>query len=296
MEGFWLEGGQPTFWNQPLYRWISGVLHLLFGDSSAGELIWDGFGLLVGAMFAYAVVNRFGGFRNGIAAAVGVLVTVSIAPTWYHRPRPVGISALLWIYLAACCLLDARSAPPARAALAGLFATLAFYTRMNHLALVLVLPVVTLVDGIEAGSAFDLRRIWDRLPKRVVVIYELTLAVGLFAFAARTWVHTGRLSLFAVRSSASCGCRLAAVSIRSGPSSLARGARERADDGDRAGSAAVRLALAHGDRRVQPGGAGLAARAVRRRVPLGVAIFCVAGIAGGVVARGSAYPGRFSCI
>jgi len=31
-----------------------------------------------------------------------------------------------------------------------------------------------------------------------------------------------------------------------------------------------------------------------RRLPLGVAVFCVAGVAGGIVARGSAYPGRFS--
>src|SRR5205823_3216149 len=30
MERFWLEGGQPTFWNQPLYRWICGGLHVLF--------------------------------------------------------------------------------------------------------------------------------------------------------------------------------------------------------------------------------------------------------------------------
>src|SRR5262249_7075010 len=31
MQGYWLEGGEKTFWFQPLYRWIVGVLHLIFG-------------------------------------------------------------------------------------------------------------------------------------------------------------------------------------------------------------------------------------------------------------------------
>ena len=41
MEGYWLEGGQLTFWFQPFYRWITGGLHMVFGDSSVGELFWD---------------------------------------------------------------------------------------------------------------------------------------------------------------------------------------------------------------------------------------------------------------
>jgi len=40
MEGYWLHGGEPTstFWYQPLYRWTTGVLHLVFGDASVGDL------------------------------------------------------------------------------------------------------------------------------------------------------------------------------------------------------------------------------------------------------------------
>ena len=40
MQGAWLEGGEKTFWNQPLYRWTAGVLHLIFGDSSVGSSTW----------------------------------------------------------------------------------------------------------------------------------------------------------------------------------------------------------------------------------------------------------------
>ena len=296
MEGYWLEGGQPTFWNQPLYRWICGALHLLFGDSSAGETIWDGFGLLVGAMFAYAIVNRFGGFRNGIAAAIAVLVTVSLGPNWYIIGRGLSeISALLWIYLAACCLLDAGGRSVRRAALAGVFGVLAFYTRMNHLLLVMALPAVTLVDGVEAGSAFDLRRIWDRLPKRVVVAYGLTLTVGLLAFSARTWYYTGRFSLFG-------GTQLGHLRVASGagPSSLLSAAAWR-----QAAASVLMIVTVQDPPRFDwrsflvVGGFGLAALGVlrvpfARRLPLGAAILCLAAVAGGLVARGSAYPGRFS--
>jgi hypothetical protein len=48
MGGFWIEGGSRVFDYQPLYRWISGALHLVFGDSSVGETYWDALCLLLG--------------------------------------------------------------------------------------------------------------------------------------------------------------------------------------------------------------------------------------------------------
>ena len=66
MEGYWLEGGQLTFWFQPFYRWISGALHMVFGDSSVGELWWDASCAGIGAFFTYLVTRRFAGFRWGL--------------------------------------------------------------------------------------------------------------------------------------------------------------------------------------------------------------------------------------
>src|SRR5207247_2640286 len=39
---------------------------------------------------------------------------------------------------------------------------------------------------------------------------------------------------------------------------------------------------------------GLLRAPLARRMPLGVAVVCVASVAGGLVTRGTAYPGRFS--
>ena len=52
MQHYWLEGGQTTFWNQPLFRWIAGVLHMVFGDSSLGQAYWDAAGVTIIALFA----------------------------------------------------------------------------------------------------------------------------------------------------------------------------------------------------------------------------------------------------
>src|SRR5262249_46595203 len=57
MQGYWLEGGSPTFWFQPLYRWIAGLLHVGFGDSSVGEWFWDGWCLLAGSLFSFEIVR-----------------------------------------------------------------------------------------------------------------------------------------------------------------------------------------------------------------------------------------------
>lgn len=296
MQGFWLEGGQATFWNQPLYRWICGALHLLFGDSRAGEILWDGFALLAGAMFAFHIVNGLTGFRFGLGAAVCVLLTMALGPNWYMIGRGLGeISASLWVYLAALSLLESRRGSVAAAALAGLFASLAFYTRLNHLPLVLVLVALTLADSVPAGSAFDVRLLWARLPKRVVTAYLLCLAAGLSAFAARTWYYTGELSLFAgttrVHNSTGLGLTLdslwSATAWRSAIESVLMIVTvqdpPRLDWRSLLVVAGVIASLL-----------GLLRAPVARRLPLGLALVCVAAVAGGLVARGVAYPGRFS--
>jgi len=296
MQGFWLEGGQTTFWNQPLYRWICGILHLFFGDSSVGEIVWDGFGLLAGAMFAFIIVDRSGGFRMGLAAAVAVLLTISLGPNWYLIGRGLSeISALLWISLASCSLIAAGDTRIPLAALAGVFGALAFYTRMNHLPLVLLLGALTLREQVDARSLGDVRRIWGGASKRAAAAYYAVLAFGLSAFAARTWYYTGAFSLFA-------GTSLGFNTIGLGTSLSSWWS---IDVWRRTIASVLMLATVQDPPRFDwrsilvVAGVGLSAAGLLRvpiaaRLPLGVTVVCLASVAGGLVVRGSAYPGRFS--
>ncbi|MCU1386373.1 MAG: hypothetical protein JWL71_5070, partial [Acidobacteria bacterium] len=134
MHGYWLEGGSATFDYQPLYRWISGALHLVFGDSSVGETYADAAALLGGALLAFALVRETVGFRAGLFAAAATLATFSSGTSWYFVGRGLSeIAAAGFAFLAAFALLRARSGAAAAAVPAGLWAVLMFYTRLNHL-------------------------------------------------------------------------------------------------------------------------------------------------------------------
>src|SRR6185436_20991835 len=109
MQGYWLEGGSPTFWFQPLYRWISGILHLIFGDPSVGEWYWDGACVLTMAMFSFAVTKAFAGFRWGIVAAVMTLTVFTLGTSWGYLGRGLSeISSAGLVSLAALVAMRSR--------------------------------------------------------------------------------------------------------------------------------------------------------------------------------------------
>ena len=281
LQGYWLEGGSPTFWFQPLYRWIAGLLHTVFGDSSAGEWYWDAACLLAGALFVYRVVRPVGGFRWAVAAAVLPLATFTFGTAQYLLGFGLGeISSAGFVYVAALWAIRARDGNWRAALAAGLLATLAFYTRLNNL----VMAFGVALFAFPAGSA---RRHGIREPAIIVA----TIACGVLFLAARTWHYTGVFSAFygtqrTLLATWQPGMALGTAWTRMAAIVLMI---LTVNDPPRfdlfavpvlAGAAVALLA---------------AARAPRlRAVPLPLVLFFGASIAGAFVARGSAYPGRFS--
>lgn len=296
MQGYWLQGGQATFWYQPLYRWTTGVLHLAFGDSSVGDLYWDTFGLLIGALFAYEVTNRVAGFRAGVIAGTLTLATLTLGPNWYLIGRGLSeISGSAWVFLSALSLMRARSGSVPNALLAGFFSVLAFYTRLNHLPLVIALVVLLWPETVLAGTWTDWRALWRGLPKRPALIYLSCLVTGVTLFAARTWHYTGQFSVFAGTTRGYNGTGLGTT-----VGSMSSGAAWRS-----AIESVMMIVTVQDPPRFDPrsllvvsgvclSALGLMRVPVARRLPLGLALACLAAIAGGLVARGIAYPGRFS--
>jgi hypothetical protein len=198
MHGYWLEGGSKVFDYQPLYRWMSGALHVVFGDSSVGERYWDAICLLLGASVTFVLVDRVAGFRWGVAAAVATLATFWLGTIWYFVGRGLSeIAAAGWAFIASLLLLSRRSVRPYYAVLAGMFAALMFYTRLNHLLfavflLALTIPVLvparwkTARTAIRDGRSMNLRG---------GALYLGTFAAGVALFAARTWWYTGAFSV-----------------------------------------------------------------------------------------------------
>jgi hypothetical protein len=179
MGGFWLEGGNRVFDYQPLYRWISGAIHLVFGDSSVGETYWDGIWLLLGATTSFVVVNREAGFRWAVAAAVATLATFWLGTIRHFVGRGLSeIAAAGWGFLAALALVRNRSADVRLAVGAGICAVLMFYTRLNHLLFAVFLVALL-----------------GRFAVRPATAYLATFVAGVALFAARTWWYTGVFSI-----------------------------------------------------------------------------------------------------
>ncbi|MDO8677383.1 MAG: hypothetical protein Q7R30_02310 [Acidobacteriota bacterium] len=289
LQGFWLEGGQETFWFQPLYRWVAGGLHMIFGDSSVGELFWDAGAALTGAAFAFHVTRRFAGFRWGIVAAVTTLAVFTLGPGWYLFGRGMSeFTSAGFLYGAALFALRGRGGYWPAALAAGVLATLGFYTRLNNLPMALAVAAFALPMRQPIGDLFR-PAMWSRRLSRPVLAGVLgALSVGLHLFTLRTWYYTSVYSmLFGTSTSVNtvwkAGEGLAMSLISSVMMHLTM------NDPPRFDVRAVPILL----------GVAAAVLGVFRvgrfaRLPLNLVVFCAAGVSSALVTRGTSYPGRFS--
>lgn len=196
MGGFWLEAGNRVFDYQPLYRWISGALHLVFGDSSVGEEYWDAWCLLAGGLLAYALVAQLRGFRWAVAAASVTLATFAIGTIWYFIGRGLSeISAAGFAFASSLCLLEAVGSRRGVAVGAGVLAALMFYTRLNHLIFGAFLAALLLPLAVPASWRQALRAV-RAIHLRSAAACLATFAAGVALFALRTWWYTGVFSIF----------------------------------------------------------------------------------------------------
>jgi hypothetical protein len=196
INGFWLEAGSSTFDYQPLYRWMTGALHLVFGDSSVGELYWDATCLLIGGLLAFQLVRMVAGFRWGLAAAAASLAMFTLGTPWYFLGRGLSeITAAGFGFLAMWFMLRARLGARRWIFAASAMAVLMFLSRLNHLLWVAFLPamLLPLSTSMEAPS---LRRAVDRVRGSSIAIYVSVFATAVVLFMTRTWYYTGDFSLF----------------------------------------------------------------------------------------------------
>jgi hypothetical protein len=195
MQHFWLEGGQLTFWNQPLFRWIAGVLHMLFGDSSVGQVYWDAAGVAFMAMFAYRMAAPIGGFSAGLLAAILPLVMFLLGPALEFVGFGLSeISSASLIYLAAFFAIRNRGVGDVIAA--GVLVTLGFYTRLNNLPMAMAVAAFALPLTLPIGAMWRPRRWLPLVQWRVVFGIAAALVVGAMLFAWRTWYYTGVFGVF----------------------------------------------------------------------------------------------------
>ena len=289
MQGYWLEGGERTFWFQPLYRWVLGVLHLIFGDSSVGELFWDAAAALVGAAFAFHLARTVAGFRWGLSAAGITLAVYTMGTPWYFFGRGMSeYTSAAFVYGAALFAMRGRTGYGPAIVAAGVLATLSVYTRLNNAPMALAVALFALPARTPIAALWKPATLWRSLRKPVMAGVLGAIAVGLHLFSLRTWHYTGVYSMFFGTSTPintvwKLGESLIESQAKSVLMMLTMNDPPRLDV--RAvpvlfGFAAALLGLA----RLQP----------FARLPLPLVVLGLAGVSGALVFRGIGYPGRYS--
>ncbi|MGH9143789.1 MAG: hypothetical protein ACRD2I_21855 [Vicinamibacterales bacterium] len=292
LQGYWLEGGSIVFYFQPFYRWIVGVLHVVFGDSSAGEWYWDGACLLAGALLSFRITRAFAGFRWGIVAAAATLGVFVLGTAQYLIGQGLSeISSAGLLSMAALLAIGSRQRRTAAAIGAGVLATLAFYTRLNNLIMAAGVALFALPLDVPVRALLRPADWWRRIAWRTAVMVPAVISVGLLCFAWRTWHYTGTFSLF-------YGTQRYIVAIWQPGSPLAVSLQRLAHS--------VLMVLTVNDPpRFDPyalpilGGAAVAVLGVAgtpafRDLPAAAVLFFFASIAGAFIAAGWTYTGRFS--
>ncbi len=197
MQGYWLEGGSLVFYFQPFYRWISGLLHAVFGDSSVGERFWDGMCLLAGAMLSFRITRTFAGFRWALAAAVMPLAVFVLGTARYLIGFGLSeISSAGLMSAAALCAIHGRHRRTTGEIAAGALATFGFYTRLNNGIMAAGSAIFALPLDVPMRALVHPTVWWRRVRWRTIVSIGSVIALGLLFFAWRTYHYTGVFSLF----------------------------------------------------------------------------------------------------
>ena len=197
LQGYWLQGGEPTFWFQPFYRWIAGALHMIFGDSSMGEFWWDAICLMVSALFAHQVVSAAYGFRWGLAAAVLCLTIVMQGPPWMFVG--IGLSDIAsagFIYLAALVIASARlrgEIPLGTAIGAGILASIGFFTRLNNLPMAFASSAFGLSLVVPSRGWWRAKTWWPHVSWNALFGVAGAVLAAMMLFTLRTYHYTGRV-------------------------------------------------------------------------------------------------------
>lgn len=292
LQGYWLEGGAKTFYFQGGYRWIVGLLHAIFGDSSAGEWLWDGACLLAGSLFAFRVTRAFAGFRWAIAAAALPLTIFILGTPFYLIGYGLSeISSAGLIHMGALLTMHSRRGRTPAAVGGAALAFVAFLARLNNLITASGIATFALPLRLPARAFWHPAMWFWRVRWRTVAAVAATIAVGLGGFAWRTWYYTGVFSIFH-------GTQRNVVALWSMAPTFAAGIGETiysvmmvltVNDPPRFDPVALPVLI----------GALCAVLAVAgvpcvRNIPLVLPLFFFAAIASAFIARGWYYPGRFS--
>ena len=221
-----------------------------------------------------------------------MLAVLTLGPPWYLLGRGLSeISSMGFVYAGALFAMRGRHGSWPHILLAGTMALLAFFTRLNNLPMALGVAMFAWPLRQPIADLFRPQRLLARVSLTTLAGVVSVVVFGLALFAARTWYYTGELNML---SGTQAGALRAWQTTTEGLTPVE----------NVVGSVLMVLTMNDPPRldiRAMPLMLGVvsalfAVAGVRpfNRLPFARVGLFLAGMAGAFVARGSAYPGRFS--
>jgi hypothetical protein len=266
---------------------------MLFGQSHVGENYWDAAGVLVIALFSFDAVRRVRGFRWGVAAGVVALAAFVSGPGYIFIGRGLSeISSAAFIYLAALTVIVAREQKSIRLVfIAGLFAVLGVWTRLNNMPAALGIAAFAWPLTEPSATVWKPKAWFANIWYPPLVVIPAAIAVGMTLFAWRTWYYTGVFSIFH-------GTQAATLALRKSGMPAGEVARNMLDSVLMVATTTDPPSYHNGALPIMAGAvlslAALIGAGWLGRLPLPLVGFTLAAFSSALVARGNAYPGRFS--
>lgn len=195
------------------------------------------------------------------------------------------------LYAAALCALRGRNGDRPALLAAAVLGSLAFYTRLNNLPMLVALAGMAWPVTQPVGEWIRPRVLFAKASRPVAAAILLGTAVAMWLFTARTWYYTGVIDMFH-------GTQASHLSVWTQANTVVEGIQLLS------GSLMMVLTMSDPPRldpRAVPVMFGVLAAVAGvlrlgrfRDLPINASMLCLAGMVGSFVARGTAYPGRFT--
>ena len=191
VNGEWLIAGETIFTLQPLYRYIIGIFHWLFGQSVFVQNMADVWCVLGATILiaCFAKKLRISPLLIFISSIVYLSINL-LGPFRYHIGRGlVEYSAMIFMILAAWFLYRSREGGTKLIVLATLFGILGYWTRQDHLGAIACLAFLVLEP--VSGPTGGWKGYWDRFQlhwKKITVYWGFGISSVLLICFRHWWL------------------------------------------------------------------------------------------------------------
>ncbi len=178
----------------PLYRYVVGLWHTIFGQTTLGQDYWDVWCVILSAAMLGSIGMRLSLTPAYALGVVWLFVFNCFTDgfVWLMGRSLQEYTALLFMILALWIIMRRRPVTNRAALLAGLFAMASLWTRLDHIGVILGIALLSL-EPARGGVAQSWKSIFARIVEnyRWITLYIFWVVAAFLAVGTRNYLVGG---------------------------------------------------------------------------------------------------------